>query len=106
MIVPLILKIGFPLARDVAYDFNPILIQHQGVTQRHEMDTSSRRRLMLRCQRVVMTVPDRFIALMHKNMLPTMCDLFGDLDSKLDTLSIYFLNVCLFVNLPKRPYNM
>ena len=27
--------------------------------------------------------------LTHRNMLPTMHGMFGDLDSKLDTLSIY-----------------
>ena len=89
MTVPLLSQISFPLVHDVAYDFNPNQSQCQGVMQRHEMGTYSRRRLMLRCWHVVMTVPGRFVPLMHKNMLPTMCGLFGDLDSKIDTLSIY-----------------
>ena len=38
---------------------------------------------------MVMTVPGRFVPLTPRNMLPTMRGLFGDLDSKLDTLSIY-----------------
>ena len=76
---------------DVAYDFNPNQSRHKSVMQRHEMDTSSRRRPMLRCWCVVMTVPGCFMPLTHINILPTMCDLFGDLDSKLDMLSIYLV---------------
>ena len=60
------------------------------------METSSRRRLMLRCWRVVMIVPSRFVRLTHRNMLPTMRGLFGDLDSKLDMLSIDLVE-CVFV---------
>ena len=37
---------------------------------------------------MVMTVPGCFVPLMHRNILPIMCGLFGDLDGKLDTLSI------------------
>ena len=74
----------------MAYDFSPSQSRSQGVMQRHEMGTSSRRRLMLRCWRVVMTVPGRFLLpLTHRNMLPTMHGLFGDMDRNLDTLSIY-----------------
>ena len=40
---------------------------------------------------MVMTVPGRFVPLTPRNMLPTMCGLFGDLDNKLDTLSIYLV---------------
>ena len=89
MTVPLLSQIGFPLVHDVAYDFNPNQSRHKSVMQRHEMDTSSRRILMLRCLRVVMTFPGHFVPLTHRNMLPTMRSLFGDLDNKLDTLSIY-----------------
>ena len=90
MEIPLLSQIGLPLAADVAYEFNPNQSWCQGVMQRHEMGTSSRRRLMLRCWRMVMTVPGRFpVPLAHINMLPTMHGLFGDLDSKLDMLSIY-----------------
>ena len=81
----------------MAYDFNPNQSQRQSVMQRHEMDTSSRRRLMLRCWLMVMSVPGHFVPLTHINMLPTMRGLFGDLDSKLDTLSIYLaecVSVC------------
>ena len=85
------------MARDVAYDFNPNQSRRQSVTQRCEMDTSSRIRLMLRCWRMVMTVPSRFVPLTHINILPTMSGLFGDMDDKLDTLSIYLderVSVC------------
>ena len=37
--------------------------------------------------------------LMHINMLPTMRGLFGDLDSKIDTLSIYLVE-CVSVCYP------
>ena len=97
MIVPLFLQIVFPLAHNVAYDFNPNQSQCQSVTPRHEMDTSSRRRPMLRCWRMVMIVPGHFVPLTFRNMLPTMRGLFGDLDSKLDTLSIYLaesMSIC------------
>ena len=38
---------------------------------------------------MVMIVPGCFVPLTHRNMIPTMHGLFGDLDNKLDTLSIY-----------------
>ena len=91
MTVPLLSQIGFPLACDVAYDFNPNQSWRQSVTQRHEMDTSSRRRLILRWWSMVMTVPGRFLPLTHRKIVPTMRCLFGDLDNKLDTLSIYLV---------------
>ena len=97
MTVPLLSQIGFPLARDVAYEFNPNQSRRQGVMQRHEIDTSSRRILMLRCWHMVIIVPGCFMPLTHINMLPTMRGLFGDLDSKMDTLSIYLaehVSVC------------
>ena len=97
MMVPLLSQIGFLLVRDVAYDFSPNQSRHQSVMQRHEMDTSSRRRLMLRCLRVVMKFPGHFMPLTHRNILPAMRGLFGDLDNKLDTLSIYLaerVSVC------------
>ena len=81
----------------MAYEFNPNQSRRQGVMQRHEIDTSSRRRPMLICWHVLMTVPSRFVHLTHINMLPTMVGLFGDLDNKLDTLSIYLaehVSVC------------
>ena len=100
MTVPLLSQIRFPLARDVAYDFNPNQSWRQSVTQRHEMDTSSRRRLMLICRCVVMTVPGRFMPLTHINILPMMHGLFGDLDNKLDMLSIYLakhVSICQLI---------
>ena len=38
---------------------------------------------------MVMIVPGRFMPLTHINILPTMRGLFGDLEKKMDTLSIY-----------------
>ena len=39
---------------------------------------------------MVMTVPKFFpMPLTDINMLPTMCGLFGDMENKLDMLSIY-----------------